>query len=147
MQRPISYAAAGTGVALGATALVTGLVSAHLRSNVESDVNIHKQNFGENCDKGNYGLCAYDRVLINNTADQADRYRNATLGLAIAGGVLTAAGVVLFIFSAEDKDQTPSTEAQPAPKAGHRQAPRNTAKASFSCGLSSLSSLTCAGTF
>lgn len=134
MQREISYAAAGTGVLLGGVALTTGLVSAHLRGNVENDVTIHKQNYGENCDKNDYRQCVHDRAIINNTADQADSFRNATIGLGIAAGVLTAAGVVFFIFSGEHKTES---------------APKSTAIVkSLSCGGSPLGrSFNCSGTF
>jgi len=98
-QRVIGFAAAGAGVALGAAALGTALAGAALRGNVESDVELHNQNFGQNCDYGDIRMCKFDRAVINQDADRADALRDASVGLGISAGVLAAAGVVFVIFA------------------------------------------------
>lgn len=142
MQRPIGFAAAGAGLAVGGAALVTGLAAAQIRGNVESDVAIHKGFYGESCNKGDYRLCVFDRAVINDAADRADALRNATLGLAIGAGVLVAGGVVLIIFAGDDD----KPGAAPADQTGLAQKKKE-AGARFTCGLSASPGLACAGTF
>lgn len=149
MQRPIGFAAAGAGVALGGAALVTGLVSAHIRGNVEEDYGLHKQNFGESCDKGDYRLCVFDRAVINNDADRADGLRDATVGLVVTASVLVAGGVALIVFAGDGSDEKAS------PKTGHASerggpsggARKTEAKGHVACGLSASPGFACAGTF
>jgi hypothetical protein len=140
MQRPIGFAMAGAGLAAGGVALATGLAAAQIRGNVASDVDIHKQNFGENCNKSDYRLCVFDRAVINHAADRADALRDATLGLAIGAGVLAAGGVVLIVFAGDDK-----ADAAPADKTG--TARPKAAGGSVTCGLFASPGLACAGTF
>lgn len=144
MQREIGFGAAGVGVALGGATLMTALMSANIRSNVATDVDIHKKNYGESCDRGDYSLCVFDRAVINNDADRADALRNAALGMGIAAGVLAASGVVLIVFSGD-------SSAKPAPKDtpadGAAAARRTEAPTRVACGLAGGVGLSCAGTF
>ncbi|EYF07134.1 PEGA domain-containing protein [Chondromyces apiculatus] len=98
-QREIGIAAAGTGVALGAAALVTALAGADLRRTVEGDVAAHEQSYGPNCAQGDYRLCTFDRAVINNDADRADTLRDTSMWLGISGGALFAVGTTLFLLA------------------------------------------------
>ncbi|AKT43873.1 PEGA domain-containing protein [Chondromyces crocatus] len=98
-QREIGIAAAGTGLALGAAALVTALAGADLRRTVAADVTTHEQNFGSNCALGDYRLCVYDRAVINSDADRADTLRDTSVWLGISGGALFAVGTTLFLLA------------------------------------------------
>jgi hypothetical protein len=149
MQRPIGFAAGGAGIALGGAALVTGLASANLRGNVESDVAIHTQHYGDACNKGDYRLCVFDRAVINNDADRADALRNATVGLVVGAGVLVAGGVLLIVFAGDgsDDEPQPKTGETPASPSGEAGARKKEAKGRVTCGLSASPGFACAGTF
>jgi tetratricopeptide (TPR) repeat protein len=140
MQRPIGFAVAGVGLAAGGAALATGLAAAQIRGYVASDLEIHRSNYGANCDKGDYRLCVFDRAVINHAADRANTLRDATLGLAIGAGVLAAGGVVLIIFAGDDK-----ADAAPADKTG--LARPKAAGGRVACGLFASPGLACSGTF
>jgi hypothetical protein len=144
MQREIGIAAGGAGVALGVATLTTALVGAHIRSNVATDVDLHKKNFGETCNKGDYRLCTFDRAVINSDADRADGLRDASVGLGIAAGVLVASGVVLVIFSGDSSAKPTEKEnsAGAAPSAKRSEAPGR-----FACGIAGASGIACTGTF
>jgi hypothetical protein len=142
MQREIGVATGSVGIALGGATLATALMAAHIRGNVASDVTLHTQNFGANCERGDYRLCLFDRAVINNDADRADALRDASIGLGIAAGVMTAAGVVLFVFSGDSSAAKPAAtepEATPAPAAAAR--PR------VLCGVGATPGIACTGTF
>ncbi|HSO00504.1 MAG TPA: hypothetical protein VLS89_19565 [Candidatus Nanopelagicales bacterium] len=135
-QREIGLGAAGTGLALGITAVVTALAGADLRSNVEQDVAIHQDNFGQSCERGDYRLCVFDRAVINQDADQADALRDTSLVLGISGGALFAVGATLFLIAPDGPLASKPTEPARAGKARPR----------LGCGPL-LGGLSCSGSF
>jgi hypothetical protein len=142
-QREIGFGVTGAGVALGAATLATALVSAQIRSNVASDVDIHTKYYGAKCERGDYSLCVFDRAVINNQADRADALRDASLGMGIAAGVLAATGVVFIIFGESSaKPAEKGTVVDPAAVGGLPKAPPRVA-----CGLGGAPGLVCTGTF
>jgi hypothetical protein len=148
MQATIGYVAAGVGVAVGAAAVVTGAGSMHLTDQVTKDIELHKQTYGESCDKNpaNARLCAFDRDVINYDSDRANTLANVSLGTAIAGGLLLAGGVTLILFA---PDGPLGPKAAPAPQdASARPArPKPTTSVSAACGPLLTGGVSCAGTF
>jgi len=132
-QKLAGFSAIGAGVLAGGVALTSFLMSSNLKSNVESDVALHNQNFGTNCSQGDYRLCVYDRALINDDADRADSLQTVSLATAIGAGALVAGGVVLVVFSG---DESAPTKGQVG----------GTQSASASCGPFG-AGLLCSGTF
>ena len=71
---------------VGAGAVVTGAGSLHLTDQVKNDIDLHKKNYGENCDNpALYKQCVFDRQVINHDSDRANTLANVSLGTAIAG--------------------------------------------------------------
>jgi tetratricopeptide (TPR) repeat protein len=145
MQREIGIATGSVGIALGGATLATALVAAHLRGNVAADAKLHTQNFGQNCELSDYRLCLFDRAVINNDADRADALRNASIGLGIAAGVMTAAGVVLFVFSGDSSAKPAATQPDASPEVS--PAPAAAARPRVLCGVGASPGIACTGTF
>lgn len=129
-QRPIGFALAGTGVALGVTAVITAVSAAQIRAGVQENIDIHKKHFDGQCARVDRQLCQLEVALINHDADRADALRDATIGLGISAGVLAAGGAVLLIFA-------PRESPKPAPGSG----------LSVQCGPFGSLGLGCAGAF
>ena len=148
MQTTIGYVAAGVGVVVGAAAVVTGAGSLHLTDQVTNDIKLHKETYGESCDKNpaNARLCAFDRDVINYDSDRANTLANVSLGTAIAGGVLLAGGITLILFA---PDGPLGSKAQPPKKdASSRPQPRKpTTSVSAACAPVLTGGVSCAGTF
>ena len=147
MQATIGLVASGVGLAVGAAAVVTGVGSLHLTDQVNKDIELHKKNYGENCDKNPalYRNCAFDREVINYDSDRANTLANVSLGTAIAGGVLLAGGVTLVLFSPEGPL---GSRAKPAPKDA-TTAPRRSTSPTVSAACAPLltGGVSCVGTF
>jgi len=139
-QREIGLAAAGAGLALGGVALITGLVGADLRGNVEEDARLHEQGFGMSCERGDYRLCVYDRAIINSDADRADTLRDASVWTGITSAVLVAGGATLFLLA-------PGSPLAPGPRPRDAAAPREEPRAAtLACGPL-LPGISCMGSF
>jgi hypothetical protein len=136
-QREIGLVVAGTGVALGAATLVTALVGADLRGDVEQDVQTHQESFGPNCERGGYRLCVFDRAVINHDADRADTLRDASVWMGIGAGAMFAIGTTLFLIAPDGPLAAPPQEPQVK-----EAAPRTSLRCSPVAG-----GLTCAGLF
>lgn len=147
MQREIGIATGSVGIALGGATLATALVAAHIRGNVAADVKLHNQSYGPNCNFGDYRLCVFDRAVINNDADRADSLRNASIGLGVTAGVLTAAGVVLFVFSGDRSAKPAATQPDASPEAPAPEAPAAAARPRVLCGVAASPGIACVGTF
>jgi len=98
IERPASAAMMGTGLALGAAALVTGISAASLRAKVVTDVDTHLRVFGEGCARGDRRLCEFDIAVTNYDADRADALRNVTIGLGVGAAVLAGGGAALWML-------------------------------------------------
>jgi hypothetical protein len=122
-QREIGLVVAGTGVALGAATLVTALVGADLRGDVEQDVQTHQESFGPNCERGGYRLCVFDRAVINNDADRADTLRDTSVWMGIGAGALFAIGATLFLIAPDGPLAASPQEKEAPPRAGLRCSP------------------------
>lgn len=136
-QRLVGLGAMGVGVAAGAGALITMSQWIHWKGLAEDDAKLHEKNYGKGCAKGDYRLCQYDIEIVNRESAQADRLRNASLGLGIAAGVLAATGVVFFVAAPKAK---PASDSAPAP------AP-SAPEVSLGCGLSGGLGVVCNGAF
>lgn len=141
MQFVIGAGAAGAGLVLAAGAIATGAGALHLTDQVNNDIKLHKQGYGENCDRypSLVDQCRFDRYVINYDSDRANTLANISLGTGIAGGVLLAGGATLILFS----PQGPlGPKPAPAPK-DDEAAP----KTQVACGILPSGGVTCAGTF
>ena len=150
MQYQIGLVASGAGVALGIGAIATGAGALHLTDQVNRDITLHKANYGENCEKHPSLLrdCQFDREVINYDSDRANTLANISLGTGIAGGVLLAGGVTLFLFAPEGPL---GPKPKPAPK-DSASSPRESlqkaaARPTAMCAPLLTGGLTCAGTF
>ena len=146
MQFVIGVAAGSVGVVLGAGAVTTGAGSLHLSDQVSNDMKLHRDNYGESCDKypSLYRQCVFDRQVVNYDADRANTLANVSLGTAIAGGVLLAGGVTLILFSPEGPlGPKPRPAAKDASSPQRRQAP----SPGVACAPLPTGGVTCAGTF
>ena len=145
MQYQIGLIASGAGLALGVGAIVTGAGAVHLTDQVNRDIDLHKKNYGENCDKHPTLLrdCQFDRFVINFDSDRANTLTNIALGTGIAGGVLLAGGVTLFLFAPEGPL---GPKPKPAP-ADTESPPKAAARPTAMCAPLLTGGLTCAGTF
>ena len=148
MQYQIGLVAAGAGLALGAGAIATGVGSIHLTDQVTNDITLHKKNYGDNCDRHPDLLreCQFDRYVINYDSDRANTLTNIALGTGIAGGVLLAGGVTLFLFAPEGPLGKGKAAPKPADKTGET-APKKTAGPSAMCAPLLSGGVTCVGSF
>ena len=138
--RMIGFVGVGLGVAAGAGAVLAAVSGARLRSNVASDIDVHRAHFGEGCERGDFRLCAYDRELINHDADRADGLRNASIGLAIGAAVAGGGGLALILLNPPAKSATsPRDDARPDAATAPR--PR------LACSFAGAPGLFCAGSF
>jgi hypothetical protein len=92
--------------------------------------------YGKGCQKGDPRLCSYDVYVTNREADQANRLRNASIGLGVTAAVLGAAGLT-FVLAAPKETAPAADEAAPPPKTSRF----------VSCGPGGELGIQCAGTF
>lgn len=145
MQYQIGLIASGAGLALGVGAVVTGAGAAHLTDQVNRDITLHNQNYGESCEKhpGLVRECQFDREVINYDSDRANTLANIGLGTGIAGGVLLAGGITLFLFAPEGPL---GPKPRPAAPQDTESPPKPAARTAL-CAPLVTGGLTCAGTF
>jgi hypothetical protein len=129
-QRAVGLSLVGAGVGVGVAAVITALIGASTREQVEEDVARHRENFGDACDKSDPRLCRFDRAIINQDADRADTLRDASVWMGIGAGVLGAGGAVLLVAY---------PWGSPVREAGGRP--------SVACSLAGVAALSCTGAF
>jgi hypothetical protein len=138
--RTLGFVGIGAGVVAGGAAIIAAAAGAKLRSNVAADIDLHHQNFGQSCDKGDFRLCAFDRDVINHDADRANGLRNASIGLAIGAAVVGGGGLALVLLN--PNKSAPPTTGGALPTA----APRPAAGPSLACSMGG-PGLFCSGAF
>ena len=163
-QAPVGYAVGGTGLALLISSIATGAGAAHLRAAIGEDMALHNVAYGPSCTRGPVAACNGDKLITNAEADRADALRNASIGLGVVGGLLTATGV-LFVVMAPGAEpeatphaagdsaggdngaatpKAPGSEEAPAPRSERPSAAGTSV--SMRCGLGGVS-LLCSGRF
>lgn len=107
--RMLGFVGLGAGVLAGGAAIASAVAGGRLRSNVAADIDTHTANYGDNCERGDFRLCSFDRSVINHDADRADGLRNASIGLAVGAVVLGGGGLALILLN-------PTAKAAPPPR-------------------------------
>ena len=112
----------------------------------QDNLDAHNAAYGTGCSTGDYTLCSLDVQLINEDGERADSLQTAGLGMAIAGGVLTATGVVFLVFAPwGDEEGASSDSAATATGESTAGAPKSSRK--VACGPYGLPGFGCVGTF
>jgi tetratricopeptide (TPR) repeat protein len=97
-QGTVGLALAGVGLALGGVAIASGAYGGSLRSAADENLEIHNTRYDPEC-RANSELCLYDLALINRDIDQAQSFTTTAIATGIAGGVLLAGGLTLWLLS------------------------------------------------
>jgi hypothetical protein len=106
-QRNVGLALASVGVAASGTALGIGIHGLQLQSAVQTNIDVHNQNYDPACST-NSAYCRMDIALINHDGERAAQLRNVALVTGLAGAGLTLLGG-LFVSFAPDGPFAPKT--------------------------------------
>lgn len=134
-QKPIGFAAAGAGVALGGAALATTITWLRLKGSVETEVADWSKK--DHCPASDPRACEFNKKAINLDADRADKLRNVSLGMGVAAGVLAIGGAVLIVLPIRKKQPPPQQDAAPPTARGPE----------MSCGVAGAGGVVCSGAF